>query len=127
MIRKKDFIKILYKICLVLVISPLLASAYEDPDENEWTTSSGVEVEELIILGSSILAIALFALTIIAYNRDRRKKLLYVAVAFFFFAVKGILLSSDIFFPDKVAWIDPLAVFLDFIILLSFFFGILKK
>jgi|LGVD01.1.fsa_nt_gb formate hydrogenlyase subunit 3/multisubunit Na+/H+ antiporter MnhD subunit len=127
MIRKKDFIKILCKICLVLVISPLLASAYEDPDENEWTTSSGVDVEELIILGSSILAIALFAITIIAYNRDRRKKLLYVAVAFFFFAVKGILLSSDIFIPDKVAWIDPLAVFLDFIILLSFFFGILKK
>ena len=127
MIRNKDFTRILCMIFLVLVISPILASAYEDQDENEWRTASGVDVEELIVLGSSILAIALFSLTIIAYNRDKRKKLLYVAVAFFFFAVKGILLSSDIFFPDEVGWIDPLAVFLDFIILLSFFFGILKN
>ena len=127
MIRNKDFTRILCMIFLVLVISPILASAYEDQDENEWRTASGVDVEELIVLGSSILAIALFSLTIIAYNRDKRKKLLYVAVAFFFFAVKGILLSSDIFFPDDVGWIDPLAVFLDFIILLSFFFGILKN
>lgn len=112
MIRNKDFTRILCMIFLVLVISPILASAYEDQDENEWRTASGVDVEELIVLGSSILAIALFSLTIIAYNRDKRKKLLYVAVAFFFFAVKGILLSSDIFFPDEVGWIDPLAVFL---------------
>ena len=88
MIRNKDFTRILCMIFLVLVISPILASAYEDQDENEWRTASGVDVEELIVLGSSILAIALFSLTIIAYNRDKRKKLLYVAVAFFFFAVK---------------------------------------
>jgi hypothetical protein len=50
-----------------------------------------------------------------------------VTIAFLLFAVKGFLIASDIFFPNKTGWVDPIANFLDFGILLSFFFGIIKK
>lgn len=95
--------------------------------ENDITTSSGIEFVDYITLASSVLAIILFVITIIAYKRDGRKKILYVSVAFFLFAVKGFLISSDIILQNKSAWIDPIATILDFAILLSFFAGLLKK
>jgi hypothetical protein len=88
---------------------------------------SGLEFDDLFTIGSSLLASALFILTLIAYKRDGRKRLLYVSVAFLLFAIKGFLIASDIIFPEKGVWTDPAAKFLDFAILLSFFFGLLKK
>lgn len=87
----------------------------------------GLELEKLLNLGSGLLATVLFILTLIAYKRTNRKRLLYVSAAFFLFAVKGFLMSTELFFGDWSSWIDPVASFLDFAILLSFFFGILKK
>jgi len=119
----------LYAILAILLILSLTSISVlaTDEDDKEDIQLFGIDAEELITIGSSILAVVLFGITAIAYKRDRRKRLLYVTIAFLLFAVKGFLVSSDIFFPDKVGWVDPTASFLDFAILLSFFFGILKK
>lgn len=111
---------------LVLIISSNFVLAIEETKEIE-PQAFGIGIDELITLGSSLLATALFILAFIAYRRDGRKRLLYVSIAFLLFAVKGFLISSDIFFPEKGGWIDPTANFLDFAILISFFCGLLKK
>ncbi len=110
---------------LLLAMSSFIVSAAEVPDVPY--LNSGVDLSGLIIIGSSILAIILFIITFIAYRRDGRKRLLYVSIAFFLFAIKGILLTIDAFLPQKGIWTDPLANILDFAILLSFFFGVVKK
>lgn len=117
--RKKRFLCI---IAIMLIQLPILVLAEESGD----ILVGGFELEKLLNLGSGLLAIALFILTLYAYKRNKNKRLLYVSVAFLLFAVKGILISMEIFFGDWV-WVDPVASILDFAILLSFFFGILKK
>ena len=86
----------------------------------------GFELEKLLNLGSGILALVLFILTLLAYQRDQRKRLLYVCIAFFLFAVKGFLTAHELFFAEW-SWVDPLASALNFVILLCFFVGLLKK
>jgi hydrogenase/urease accessory protein HupE len=123
----KNKVYAILAVLFVLVIMSSLVLAAEEPGNENASQAFRIGIDELITLGSSILAITLFAITAIAYKRDRRKKLLYVTIAFLLFAVKGFLIASDIFFPNKTGWVDPIANFLDFGILLSFFFGIIKK
>lgn len=124
--KKTNFIFILF---LVLILSTVVVSAAENKDvkENDLTTSSGIEIDNIVTLVASIMALTLFGLTYASYKRDGRKRLLYVAIAFLLFAVKGIMLTSDIFYPQKAGWVDLTASLLDFGILLSFFIGLLKK
>lgn len=110
---------------LLLFLSLVIVSAAEVNDVPY--LKLGIDLSGLITIGSSILAIILFVITFIAYKRDERKRLLYVSIAFFLFAVKGILLTVDALLPQKGIWTDPLANILDFAILLSFFFGVVKK
>ena len=86
----------------------------------------GFEVDKLLSLGSGILATLLFMLTLYAYKRNRIKRLLYVILAFLLFSIKGLLLSLEIWFGDW-ALVDIVSSSLDFAILLSFFFGVIKK
>jgi hypothetical protein len=117
------------KIMLFTMIAVMLVqfSSFALAEELEDFKIFGLEAEKLFNFGSGLLAIVLFALTGIAYKRTKRKKLAYVSLAFMFFAVKGILMSTELFLGDWAAWIDPVASFLDFAILLSFFFGVTKK
>lgn len=114
---------ILITVLIFVLLSPLSTAAgsinYQDPDP-------GIELDKIITIGSSLLATALFLISFVAYRRDGRKRLLYVTSAFFLFAVKGFLSASDLFFPER-DWVDPVASFFDFAILLCFFFGLLKK
>ena len=122
---KKKSIFIFLFVSLIFIFPLVLAA--EEVKENDLRTSSGIEIDELITIGSSLLATVLFILVFVAYNRSGNKRLIYVGLAFLLFAIKGFLIASDIVFPQKGAWIDPVANFLDFAILLSFFFGIIKK
>lgn len=125
---KKSYSLFLGMFFSILVISSTFVLAVEETVKNEPNSQIlKIGIDELITIGSSLLATVLFILTFIAYKRDGRKRLLYVSIAFLLFAIKGFLISSDIFFPGKWGWIDPTANFLDFAILLSFFFGLLKK
>ncbi len=85
-----------------------------------------LEVEKLFNLGSGLLSAVLFILTVAAYRKTENRRLLYVCAAFALFAIKGFLTSSELFFGDWL-WVDPLASFLNFLILLAFFAGVIKK
>ena len=108
---------------LLFIFSPF-SMAFEG---GETEGMRGIQFDDIATIGSSLFASILFILTFVAYKRDKRKRLLYVSMAFLLFAIKGSLIASDIFFPQKGAWLDPTAKFLDFAILLTFFVGILKK
>ena len=84
------------------------------------------ELDKLLALGSALLAVVLCIITVLAYNRSKNKRLLFVSAAFGLFAVKGLLFASEIVFGDW-GWTDIGTNVLDFAILLTFFFGILRK
>jgi hypothetical protein len=87
----------------------------------------GLELEKLLNLASGVLSAALMTLTIMAYQKTGNKRLLFVSAAFFLFAIKGFMTGSELFFGELPSVVDPVASFLDFAILLSFFAGILGK
>lgn len=114
------------KIAHFLVAFLLLGLPFVIAEENTDIFVGNFELEKLLNLGSGILAFILFLLTFFAYKRSSNKRLLYVSVAFLLFSLKGILVSLEMFFGDW-SWVDPVASIFDFAILLSFFFGILRK
>ncbi len=85
------------------------------------------DLDELIRVLSSLLAFFIFAISAIAYARERRKKLLLVSAAFFFYALKGFLKISDIIIPQKGDFIDVAANMLDFVVLILFFLAMVTK
>lgn len=113
---------LLFVILLGIFLPNALAEEFEDHDV-EWI---GFEAEELLNLGSAILATILFILVNMAYNRSNNKRLLYVSAAFFLFAIKGFLDSHELFMVE-ISWFEPLASILTFAILLCFFLGVIKK
>jgi hypothetical protein len=125
--RNKGTIFCFLLLFLLIIFVSSYPGVYASSSDNDWMASSGIAVDDIITVLSSILATILLILTFFAYKRSGRNKLLFVCIAFLLFAIKGLLMASDIFFPNKGAWVDPTAAFLDFAILLSFFFGILKK
>lgn len=126
-LKKTNILAVLFIFVLVLILFYKPVLAVEQNQENDLTVYSGIELDNVITLLGSILSIILFSLTLFAYKRSERNKLIYIALAFLLFAIKGFLISSDIFFPNKGYWVDPVANFLDFAILISFFFGMIKK
>lgn len=119
--RKIIFISLLFAI---LVFSQLFFVHAEEGDED--IKIFGLELEKVLSMINAWLAIFLCILSFIAYRRDGRKRLFYVSLAFFLFAIKSFLISSELFFPE-IGWINPIATVLEFAVLLSFFYGVLKK
>ena len=119
--------KTVFCIILVLLLANLssfvFAEEISDLDDIELL---GFELEKLLNFGSGLLATGLFIATSLAYKRTGNKRLIYVSIAFLLFAVNGFLTSHELFFQEW-AWVDPIASFLNFAILLSFFFGVIKK
>ena len=124
-------------VCLLILFLVLFSLHFvqgiavsEVTEETEKEISvSGFGLEEILTIATSMLAIGLFVLTFIAYQRDGRKRLIFVTLAFFLYSLKGILLVlSDLsIFQATAIWIDPTAGILEFAILICFFLGILKK
>ncbi len=109
-----------YLIIIILISMPVFAAEGGD------VFIKGLELDKVLNFGSALLATILFILIVIAYNRNKNQRLLYVSIAFLLFAVKGYILSLGLLLGD-LGWVDPVANLLDFAILLSFFFGIIKK
>lgn len=76
-------------------------------------------VDALIII-ATIVAIFLFAISLLAYSRTRDTRILIVSLAFFFFAVKEFLFLFENFFPGEFIYIDNAERTLELLILLSF-------
>ena len=86
----------------------------------------GLDINEIITIFTSILAIILGVISFIAYRRDQRSKFLLVTLAFAIFALEGVLIvGSDVLslgrFPDIIASL------LDFVMLVCIFLSITLK
>jgi len=109
---------------VVLMFSFFLSNVQaQEEDEIKFL---GLELENTLFFLNALLSLFLFVVVFVAYKRDGRRRMLYVSFGFLLFAVKNFLVSSELFL-DGIAWVDPMAVFLEFIALLSFFYGVLKK
>lgn len=86
-----------------------------------------MEIDNLIVLLSSILALLLFMISLFAYFRERRKKLLMVTAAFFFYFLMGFLDASESLFPSVGDEMELLGSVLNFVVLSLFFFAMLTK
>jgi cell division protein FtsW (lipid II flippase) len=122
--NKNLFSLILLALILVGIVASFASGQNEDDSGN--SEIFGLELEKLIIMFNAWIATFLFVLSFIAYKRDGRRRLFFVSLAFFLFAVKSFMISSELYLP-QVDWFDPAAVVLEFGVLLSFFYGVLKK
>ncbi|MEK6926350.1 MAG: hypothetical protein AABW50_03670 [Nanoarchaeota archaeon] len=86
----------------------------------------GLELEKLISLINGILASILFIVSLTAYKRDGRKRLLFVSIAFALFAVRSFLLAYELI-GESISILDPIATVIDFFVILSFFYGVFKN
>ncbi len=76
----------------------------------------------------TILAFALSIISLLAYSRSKKGKLLIVSIAFILFFVKGLWLTYSLFNVPKENWhpfLIPIAI-LDCIILVLLYISILK-
>jgi len=119
-------IKKLFVILMLLLVIQLPLFVFAQEDGLEDLEIYGLEVEKLLNLGSGLLAAILFIFTILAFKRTKRDKLIYISIAFLLFSVKSLMMGLEIFI-DEIPGVDPLTAILDFVILLSFFFGVIKK
>ncbi len=110
-------------ILIMIIISIPISYATEDEGD---IAVFGLELEKLLHLINGILATTLCIISYLAYRREKRKRVLYVSIAFLLFAIKGFLASSELFIQE-ITFIDPLAVILESAIIGTFFFGMLKK
>ncbi len=120
----KIHISLIYILLLFLIFPFVFAETVSEEDGD--LEIFDLEVEKLLNLGSGILATALCFLTINAYNKTKRSRLLWVSIAFGLFAIKGYITAIELF-GIEWSWIDPTASLLNFGILLAFFAGLLKK
>ena len=76
----------------------------------------------------TVIALALFVISILAYRRTRKSKLLMVSIAFLFFLIKGLWLSYYLFTVPEETWgifLLPVII-LDTVILLLLYLSLVK-
>ena len=74
-----------------------------------------------------LLAFTLFIVSLLAYAKEKRGKLAYVAVAFFLFSVRAAFELLDLVIGARRFLIDAVGHVLDFGILLALFLAVLRK
>jgi hypothetical protein len=85
------------------------------------------ELDQMIRIVSSLLSLVLFAISFLAYLRERRKKLFFLSAAFFFYAVTGFLDASDIIFPKAGSYLEVWGSLFNFVVLALFFLSMITK
>jgi hypothetical protein len=88
----------------------------------------GLDIAELLNLGSGLFALILLFISLLAYYRSRQRRLLFVSGAFGLYFIKIITEHIDFFIPNiETSVLDLLLAGIDFIILLLFFLAIVKN
>lgn len=75
---------------------------------------------DILLLAATIAAFFLVALTLLAFRKRRDNRIFILAVAFFFFALREVLILFENFFPDEYIFISNAGKALDLLILVSF-------
>lgn len=83
--------------------------------------------DQIIQLVSSLLALILFVVSLLAYLRERRKKLFLVSAAFFFYSIMKFLDAAGAFFPRTGDYLEISGNLLDFVVLGLFFLSMMTK
>jgi hypothetical protein len=86
-------------------------------------------IETSLIYGFiTIFSLGMFLLSILSYKRSNNFKILFVAIVFFLFFIKGILLSLSLFITEinDIISIPFLGIF-DLFIIVLLFIATLKK
>lgn len=73
----------------------------------------------------TVLALVLFLVSYLAYQRVRSPRTLFISAAFLFFFIKGVLLTASIFLESDLYF--TLSIVVDMFILLLLSFSVLKK
>ncbi len=136
---RRQLIGVFLLTLIVLTSLPLVAARVVGQDDAE-DIRLGSNVDFLITVSSSVLALCLFVVSVMAYAYTRRGRMLFVTAAFFLFAFKDVLVAvtdaytQGILSGQTMAWIAPFAQtavhlsrVLDLGVLLLFFFGLIKK
>lgn len=113
-------------IALIILVVLNLNIIYAQTEESKDIEFLGLELEKLVMLITAFVSTILFIFTISAYKRDGRSKLLYISIAFLLFSIKSFMLSSELFI-QPAQWIEPSAILLELLAIISFFYGVLKK
>ena len=89
----------------------------------------GYVIPESLDFASGIFAAFLVALSLVAYQRTKMKRLLFVSAAFGLFSFRAIIPRLDLFLPDLdlSASIETILSITGFVILGLFFLAIVKK
>ncbi len=136
--------KLLLGVLLVVCLAVWSASPPpvwgQEADDDVENVRLGGNVDFLITVSSSILALCLFVVSVMSYAYNRRGRMLFVVAAFFLFAFKGVLVAVDdastagLLSGQVLLWFAPfadalkhLSRLLDLGVLLLFFFGLIKK
>ena len=123
---KLTYVIALYSCILAIFIDTNLPCAYA-LDDNPDAFDKG-DIAEIFELGSGIFAAILCGLSLIAYQRVKLKKILFVAIAFGLFAIQTILSRLDLFMPDiESSLLEMLLAITSFIALSLFFLAIVRK
>ncbi len=117
---------LLISFIFIIIIFTFLPSIIAADIKEEDKMFLGLELDKLLSFINGIIALLLFIITFISYKRDGRSRLLYISVAFLIFSIKSFLVSSELF-NFNIIWIDPLSIILELLVLLFFFYGVIKK
>ena len=126
MIQKTDLIIPLIIVLAIGTFSAMFISSTNEEGELDDIMFFGFELEKLLGLVNGVLAISLFAITFTAFRREHRERMLFVSIAFLLFATRNFLFAHELFI-EEIPIIDPILPIIDFFILLTFFYGMLKK
>jgi len=86
----------------------------------------GMDLAEILRIGSGIFSVVLFSISFYAYLRNKDRRLLFVSGAFGLYFFRVILEHMDIFIPNFDTGILDLSLsIMDFLILLLFFLAII--
>ena len=80
----------------------------------------------LLSAGITTFSLGLLIISLVSYFKYKNQKLLFVSIAFFIFLVKGIIVSTTVFFEEFTATMFFLEV-LDLVILVLLFVATLKR
>lgn len=86
----------------------------------------GINLEAIMSIATSIMALVLFTISLIAFKRQRRSRRFYVMAAFFLFSVKGVLFATNEIL-GKTESLEWASLLLDLGILTLFFLGMVRE
>ncbi len=86
-----------------------------------------MEPDNILVFISSLLALILFIIAYLAYQREHRRKFLLVTGAFFSYFLMNFFDSTEVFFPSIGDYLELFGSFLNFVVLLLFALAILTR